>query len=120
MKTSVSAFAFLAAVAACSSGGDSTAPGASVTPPGAGFACPVSEVMSLTVGEVRTALPGAQVCIANDAAGEYMLTGFNPSLVTSGKTPTTITAFGATTVSTSQALGSLAANGDLVGLDGMT
>ena len=112
----------LALLAACSSGGGDgpiTTPPATevVTPPGANFSCTPIE---MSVGEVRTALAGNNVCVASSVAGEYMINGFFASTVGSANTSVSLTGFGITTGSSSGAFTSLAGFGEIKTLDGMT
>jgi hypothetical protein len=126
MKQSTALFSLVAVVVAamsvgCSGGGDPTTPAeTTVTPTGANFACPSSQVLDLAVGEVRTALGGSAVCIRSDAGAEYMLNGFYASTVASAQTQVTATGFGITTVSSSAALGDVAADGAMTTLNGPT
>lgn len=113
----------LAGVAGCASGGsDPTDPIVEqrVTPPGANFSCPLSEIAEMTVGEVRTAITGGNLCLKATSSSEYMLNGFFGSAVGSGQTQVSITGFGITTVSSSAALADVAAPGRFTDLDGMT
>jgi hypothetical protein len=90
----------VAILAACSGGGGTdqvtnpTVQQEVITPPGATFTCTPVE---LSVGEVRAALPGSNVCIKASAASEYVLTGFFGSTTGSANTSVTVSGFGITT-----------------------
>lgn len=111
--------AALATIVACAGGDPPTDPPQQsiVTPPGANFTCTPVE---MAVGEVRTALPGSNFCVAAAAASEYVINGFFGSEVASGSTQITMTGFGITTGSSAGASSSLVANGQMTDLDGMT
>src|SRR3954469_18919881 len=85
-----------------------------VTPPGANFSCTALE---LSVGEVRTALAGSNVCIKAAATSEYVINGFSSSTVFTGNTQVSMTGFG---ITTGAATASLAAPGEMTMLDGNT
>jgi hypothetical protein len=88
----------VAMLAACSSGGPdqvTNPPGGQevITPPGANFSCTPVE---LSVGEVRAAIPGGNLCIKASAASEYVVNGFFGSSTGSANTSVTLTGFGIT------------------------
>ena len=116
------ASAAIVLAAACSGGGNDggTNPPVTdvVTPPGASFSCSPIE---LSVGEVRTALAGSNVCIRASAASEYMLNGFFSSNTGSANTTVSLTGFNITTGSSSGASASMVPMPeDFTSLDGMT
>jgi hypothetical protein len=112
--------AVFALIAACSSGSDTgTDPvtANAVTPPGASFSCVPIE---MSVGDVRTALPGSNVCIKAGTTSEFVLNGFFGSTTGSANTSVTVTGFGITAGTSSGASTSLAAPERMTTLDGMT
>jgi hypothetical protein len=117
MKASRSAAVALVIAAACSGGGEITPPNGQgvVTPPGANFSCTPLE---MSVGEVRTALAGSNVCLAAGADEQFMLNGFFGSTASSANTSVTITGFGITTGASSGVTTSLATSPAAPTLDG--
>lgn len=111
----------LAILAACSSGGGDGPTDVPVqeviTPPGASFSCSPIE---MSVGEVRTALSGSNVCIKASAASEFMLNGFFASTVGTANTSVSLTGFGITTGASSGAVANVAPTDEFTTLDGMT
>jgi hypothetical protein len=116
------ATATLVLAAACSGGGNDgvTNPPVNevITPPGANFSCLPIE---MTVGEVRTALAGGNVCIRASTGSEYVLNGFFASAVGSANSSASVTGFGITTGASSGATTAIAVQPEkTTTLDGMT
>ena len=61
------------------------------------FSCSGVIPATLTVGEVRTSLPNAGICLHADATSEYMVHAFYASTVPSAQTQVGIAGFGITT-----------------------
>ena len=81
---------------ACMNGGEDpiTPPVlAVITPPGANFTCSPIE---MSIGEVRTALAGDNVCVKANAASEFVLNGFFASSVGTANASVTVTGYGIT------------------------
>jgi hypothetical protein len=121
MKKTTTAVA-LAVLAACSGSTDNTGTNPvsenTITPPGATFSCIPVE---MSVGEVRTALTGSNVCVKAIAASEFVVNGFFGSTTGSAKTSVTLTGFGITTGASSGASTALAlAEERTTTLDGLT
>jgi hypothetical protein len=116
-----SAAVLFTVLTACSSGGGDgpTDPPVVevITPPGASFSCTPVE---LSVGEVRTALSGSNVCVRASAASEFVLNGFFASSVGTANTSVSVTGFGITTGASSGASNNIAATDEFTTLDGMT